>query len=102
MSKTNFNELIQSSTPVIVDFHATWCGPCKAFAPILQQFKDEMGDKIKIIKIDIDKNESFAGQLGIRSVPTIHIYHEGELKWSASGLQPITELRNQVQRIVQV
>ncbi|WP_236974351.1 thioredoxin [Membranihabitans maritimus] len=99
MSKISFNDLIKSETPVLVDFHATWCGPCKAFAPILQEFKDEMKGSVRIIKIDIDRNEALANQLGIRSVPTIQLYQKGELKWNASGVQQLSELRRQVKAL---
>lgn len=100
MSKSNFPELIKSSTPVLIDFYATWCGPCKSFSPILQSFKDQMGEKVRIVKIDIDKNQSIASQLGIMSVPTVHLYQNGELKWSASGVQPVSELTKQVSKLM--
>lgn len=97
MPRQPFKEMIKGETPVLVDFTATWCGPCKAFSPILQQFKDEMNDQVRIIKVDIDKNEAFANELGIRSVPTVHLYHKGDLKWTASGVQSLETLKNQVQ-----
>ncbi|MBY5958254.1 thioredoxin family protein [Membranicola marinus] len=99
MSKLPFQNLINGDIPVLVDFTATWCGPCKAFMPILQQFKDEMKDKVRIVKIDIDKNEAFANEMGIRGVPTVHLYQKGELKWSASGVQSLETLKNQVEAI---
>lgn len=100
MAKLSFQDLINGDMPVLVDFTATWCGPCKAFSPILQQFKDEMKEKIRVIKIDIDKNQSFANELGIRGVPTVHIYQNGDLKWSASGVQSLETLKNQVNALV--
>ena len=100
MAKLSFQDLIKGDMPVLVDFTATWCGPCKAFSPILQQFKDEMKEKIRVIKIDIDKNQSFANELGIRGVPTVHIYQKGDLKWSASGVQSLETLKNQVNALV--
>lgn len=99
MSKQPFQNLINGDLPVLVDFTATWCGPCKAFMPILQQFKDEMKEKVRIVKIDIDKNEAFANEMGIRGVPTVHLYQKGELKWSASGVQSLETLKNQVEAI---
>ncbi len=100
MSKVNFQNLIDGEMPVLVDFTATWCGPCKAFSPILQQFKDEMKDKVRVIKIDIDKNQAFANEMGIRGVPTVHIYQKGDLKWSASGVQSLETLKSQVKVLV--
>lgn len=97
MSKQPFQKLIGGDIPVLIDYTATWCGPCKAFSPILQQFKDEMKEQVRIIKVDIDKNQAFATEMGIRSVPTVHLYHKGELKWSASGVQTLATLKNKVQ-----
>ncbi len=99
MAKMSFQDMINGKMPVLVDFTATWCGPCKAFMPILQQFKDEMKDKVRVVKIDIDKNESFANELGIRGVPTVHLYQKGDLKWSASGVQSLETLKGQVEAL---
>lgn len=97
MSKQPFQKLIGGDIPVLIDYTATWCGPCKAFSPILQQFKDEMKDQVRIIKVDIDKNQAFATEMGIRSVPTVQLYHKGELQWSASGVQSLATLKSKVQ-----
>ncbi len=97
--QTSFSDLISGDKPVLIDFHADWCGPCKAFAPQLAQFKNEMGDKVRVVKIDIDRNQALAGKLGVQSVPTIMIYKGGELKYRESGARPLAELRQQIETL---
>ncbi|MBS1586120.1 MAG: thioredoxin [Bacteroidetes bacterium] len=89
---TKFNELIQSEKPVLVDFTATWCGPCKMMAPILQQVKDQLKDEVTIVKIDIDRNPEITQHFSIQGVPTLMIFHKGDLKWRQSGVIPANNL----------
>lgn len=90
MSK--FNEIINSDKPVLVDFFATWCGPCKMMSPILDQVKSQFGDEISIIKIDVDKNMQLAQQHEIKGVPTLKIFSKGKELWKGSGVYQASQL----------
>jgi thioredoxin 1 len=90
----NFNELINGQTPVLVDFSAEWCGPCKMMAPVLEQLKDKMADKVRILKIDVDNNRELASKYNIRSVPTLMLFQEGKTKWSGVGVMTSDYLEN--------
>jgi thioredoxin 1 len=81
-----FSELINSDKLVLVDFHATWCGPCKTLAPILQEVKNEMKEELSLIKIDIDKNRAAANKFQVRSVPTMIAFKNGKQVWKQSGV----------------
>jgi thioredoxin 1 len=96
-TQSSFEELINSKIPVLLDFHATWCGPCKTLAPILEQVKQNLGDSVRIIKIDIDKNRSLAEKLNISGVPTLMVYRDGKLLSRKSGVMPLQDLIRMVQ-----
>jgi thioredoxin 1 len=86
-SKMSFEELIQSDRPVLIDFYADWCGPCKVLGPIIQEVKNDMGEVVRIVKIDVDANQELAQKLQVMSIPTLMIYKNGEQKWRVSGVQ---------------
>jgi thioredoxin 1 len=90
MSK--FNELINSDQPVLVDFSAEWCGPCKTMAPILSEVSKELNGKAKILKVDIDKNPQAASHYNIRSVPTLLLFKKGKVLWQQSGVVQARQL----------
>ena len=82
----DFTTIINSPRPVLVDFFATWCGPCQMLAPILKEVKDELGDAVSIIKMDVDKNQQLAAQFRVRGVPTLMLFQNGKQLWRQSGV----------------
>ncbi|MFS4483710.1 thioredoxin [Hyunsoonleella sp. 2307UL5-6] len=94
--KSSFKDIVNSEEVVLVDFFGTWCGPCQALMPILKDVKEDLGDAIKIVKIDIDKNKELATKYQVRSVPTMILFKDGEPKWRQSGVLQKKDIINVV------
>ena len=98
---SNFeSEVLKADIPVLVDFWAPWCGPCKAIAPILEQISDEQGDKIKIVKVNVDDNQKYAADFGIKSIPTLLIFNKGELKNQIIGAIPKADIEKLIMDVI--
>jgi thioredoxin 1 len=95
-----FQDLISGEKPVLVDFSAEWCGPCKMLAPELKKLSDMMGEEVKIIKVDVDKNPDAAAHYGIRGVPTLMLFQEGKTLWRQSGVMSADQMKNIIQQHV--
>ena len=93
----NFSEIINSNQPVLVDFYADWCGPCKALAPVINELSTEVGDQAKILKVDIDKNQKASAVYQIRSVPTLILFKKGKILWRHSGGASKAQLKSIIQ-----
>ena len=91
-----FNDIINDNKPVLIDFYADWCQPCKMVSPILKQVKDNLGDKVKIIKINVDKNQAISAKYGIRSIPTLMLFKNGQVKFSQAGVIPADQIKQLV------
>lgn len=99
--KKSFSELMKNSAvPVLVDFYADWCGPCKTLSPIVQQVASDLHDRVKVIKVNVDKNQSAAMKYGIRGIPTLILFKEGKILWRQSGAMPRKALHDAIERFL--
>ncbi len=92
----NFKEIINDTKPVLVDFYADWCQPCKMVSPILKQVKDQLGDRVKIIKINVDHNPAVSAKYNIRSIPTLILFKNGQIMWNKVGVASANEIIKKV------
>ncbi len=92
----SFQDIVNGEVPTLVDFFATWCGPCKAMQPVLDQLKNEMGENVRVIKIDVDKNPQAAEKFKVRGVPTFVLFKSGEIMWRQSGGMPLQTLKDKI------
>lgn len=99
--KESFKDIIQSEQPVLIDFSAEWCGPCQMLAPELKKLSTSVGDSVRILKVDVDKNPQAASALKVMGVPTLMIYRKGKLEWRASGYHTADQLLSVLQPLVQ-
>lgn len=100
MSKASFQSIVNSKVPVLIDFYATWCGPCKMLSPIIKEIKTDFGKKLRVIKIDVDKNKALTQMLEIMSMPTIMLYRNGEIIWRTVGVQTKQAITSKVQELL--
>jgi thioredoxin 1 len=98
--KGNFSELIQSNTPVLVDFYADWCQPCRIQSPILQEIAREMDGKVRVIKINVDQNQEVSGKYQVQSIPTLMLFRKGEVKWRQAGVTPKVKIMSVIHQIL--
>ena len=97
---SEFTDIIKNGKPTLVDFYATWCGPCKMMHPILDQLKASMGDAVTVVKIDVDKNQELSAEYRVQSVPTLILFKDGEVKWRAAGVHSAADLEAKLKEFI--
>jgi len=97
---SSFKEIINGDTPVLVDFYATWCGPCQTVAPIIDSIKNEYGKKLRVLKIDVDKNNAASAKYKVRGVPTFLLFKNGEIIWRSSGVHSKADFKKQIDQVI--
>ncbi|MFY0600758.1 MAG: thioredoxin [Cyclobacteriaceae bacterium] len=97
---SNFHELINQNKPTLVDFYADWCGPCKMMPPILNDVKSQLGSKVHILKVDVDKNQKAANKYGIRSIPTVILFKNGKIAWRKNGVPQANEINAAIKKVL--
>jgi len=95
-----FEQLIAAEKPVLVDFYADWCAPCKMMPPILKEVKEDLGDQVTILKIDVDRNPQVAAQYQVRGIPTLIVFKKGQVQWRTSGVVPAAQLKQKLHEFV--
>ncbi len=98
--KESFSQLINKDTPVLVDFYADWCGPCQSMAPILKEVAGELGDKVKIIKVDVDKNQAVAQKFGVRGIPNFILFKNGKVISQRAGMMTKRDLSQMISQAI--
>lgn len=95
-----YDDIVKSHPLVLVDFYADWCGPCKMMVPVFKELKSAMGDRVKIVKIDTDRNQQLSAKMGIRSIPTMVLYKNGQQVWQQPGAMPVHALKSKLETFV--
>jgi len=95
---SHFKKILSDNKPILLDFYADWCGPCKMMAPVLTQLKEKMGDRLRILKIDVDKNQSLAAQYQVRGVPTLVLMQHQNVVWKQSGVMDVNTLQQTIEK----
>ena len=97
MAASSFQDIINSETPVLIDFWADWCQPCHMLAPIIKELKNDLGDRLRVVKIDTEKHPKLSQKFNIKGIPTMILFKEGKLLWRQSGVLPKEEIRRQIE-----
>jgi thioredoxin 1 len=97
---SSFKEILKGDKPVLIDFHATWCGPCQTMSPIIDDVKKHYGDKIRVLKIDVDKNQAASAKYKVRGVPTFLLFKNGEITWRSAGVHSRKDLMQRIDQVL--